>query len=303
MLTIDFHTHVFPPEVKARRDTYCMLDDYFGELHANPGIRIATAEDLLAEMDASGVDLSVLCGFGWSTPELCAMHNDYLLHCIEQYPDRLVALAAVQPLSGDRALAEVERCLAGGMKGVGELMPDGQGYRVNELARIQPLFDYASEHGFPMMIHGSEPVGHFYPGKETVTPATLWPLIQAFPKAKLVLAHWGGGYPFYELMPEVRDASRNVHYDSAASTYLYDTEVFLHVGRIVGYDKVLWATDFPILRQGRFLGRVRELPLGEQAKTAILGGNAARLLGIQGPEQDVGTRQEPQGRQDEVGVS
>ena len=283
MPIVDSHTHVFAPDVKRRRETYCMLDEYFGDLYGNPGIRIATAEDLLAEMDISGVDRSVVCGFGWSSHELCSAHNDYLLDCIRQYPDRLVALAAVQPLAGDQALAEIERCLAGGMKGVGELMPDGQGYRLNELRRLAHLLEYAAQRRFPVMTHASEPLGHEYPGKGTVTPGTIWPLVQAYPEARLILAHWGGGYPFYELMPEVRRGSRNVYYDSAASTYLYEPDIFLHLARIVGHQKLLWATDYPVLRQGRLLERVRGLPLGEEEMAAILGGNAVQLFGIDRP--------------------
>ena len=36
----------------------------------------------------------------------------------------------------------------------------------------------------------------------------------------------GGGLPFYALMPEVKTALRNVHFDSAAFPYLYQPEVF-----------------------------------------------------------------------------
>ncbi len=280
MPVIDSHTHVFPPEVKQRRETFCMMDDYFGDLYGDAAAKISTVEDLLAEMDDAGVDLSVLCGFGWSSPELCAMHNDYLMDCIRRYPTRLAALASIQPLNDDRALAEVERCLKGGMKGVGELMPDGQGFRLNELHRIGFLFEFAAQRGFLVMTHTSEPVGHYYPGKGTVTPDTIWTLVQTYPEAKLILAHWGGGYPFYELMPEVRRGSTNVYYDSAASTYLYSPQVFLQVGRIVGFDKLLWATDYPVLRQGRFLQRMKELPLAEEDRIALLGGNAARLFDL-----------------------
>ncbi len=283
MLVVDSHAHIFPPEVSQRRETFCMLDEYFGDLYGSPGARVATVEDLLAEMDGSGVHLSVVCGFGWSDPELCAMQNDYLLDCLRRYPTRLMALASVQPLSGDRALAEAERCLKGGMRGVGELMPDGQGYRLNELHRVGSLFEYASHQGFPVMTHTSEPVGHDYPGKGSVTPDTIWPLVQAYPEARLILAHWGGGYPFYELMPEVRRGSVNVYYDSAASTYLYAPEVFLQVGSLVGYHKLLWASDYPVLRQGRFLQRVGQLPLADADREAILGGNATRLFGLNRP--------------------
>ena len=280
MLIVDTHTHLFPPEVKQRRETFCMMDDYFADLYGDEQARIATVEDLITEMDLSGVDVSVVCGFGWTGPELCTMHNDYLLDCLRRYPTRLVAMACVQPLSGQRAQAEMERCLAGGMKGAGELMPDGQGYRLNELHRITTFFEHATSSGFPVLTHTSEPAGHHYPGKGTVTPDTIWPLVQAFPDLKLILAHWGGGYPFYELMPEVHRASVNVYYDSAASTYLYSPEVFVEVGRIAGFDRILWASDYPVLRQGRFLQRVRDLPLSQAERDAVLGGNAARLFGL-----------------------
>ncbi len=286
MAVVDVHTHVFPPEVRQRRETFCMLDDYFGELYGDPRVRIVTVEDLLSEMDGSGVDLSVACGFGWSTHELCAMHNDYLLDCVGRYPSRVAALASIQPLAGEQALAEVERCLKAGLKGIGELMPDGQGFRLSELHRIAPLLEYCSWLGFPILTHASEPIGHHYSGKGTATPETVWALVQAFPELKLILGHWGGGYPFYELMPEVRRGSVNVYYDSAASTYLYDPQVFLHIGAIVGFDKILWGSDYPVLRQGRFLNRVRELPMSDSDRDAILGTNAIRWLGLLGHEAD-----------------
>jgi uncharacterized protein len=277
---VDCHTHVFPPEVKRRRDIYCMMDAYFADLYEDPRSRIATVEDLLTEMDNSGVEISVLCGFGWSTSDLCAMHNDYMLDCISRYPDRLAALAAIQPRDGSRALSEVERCLEGGMKGVGELMPDGQGYSLDHLDTIGPLLEMAARHDFPIMTHTSEPVGHDYPGKQAVTPGILWTVVQAHPETKLIFSHWGGGYPFYELMSEVRLASRNVYYDSAASTYLYSQQVFMQVAQMAGYQKVLWGSDYPVLTQKRFLSKVRGLPLEREHREAILGGNTIRLLGL-----------------------
>lgn len=259
-----------------------MMDDYFRELYEDPRVKIATAEDLLAEMDEAGVDISIMCGFGWASDDLCQMHNDYMLDSIRRYPTRLAALAAVQPLHADRALQELERCMSGGMVGAGELMPNGQGYLLDDIDRLRPFFAEVEAERVVVMTHATEPVGRFYPGKESVTPDVIWSLVQAYPDLKLVLAHWGGGYPFYELMPEVRGASQNVYYDSAASTYLYSQQVFLHIGQIVGYERVLWATDFPVLTQRRFIARMRQLPLSESDRDAVLGENAARLFGLGG---------------------
>jgi uncharacterized protein len=280
MRVVDCHTHIFPPEVQHRRETFSMMDEYFSDLYSNPAVKIATVDDLLTEMDESGVEVSVMCGFGWSSHDLCVMQNDYVLDCARRYPDRLVALAVIQPLEGERALQEVERCIALGARGIGELMPDGQGYGLNELPRIGQLFEYAADRSIPIMTHASEPVGHEYLGKQAVTPGTIWPLVQAYPDTKLILSHWGGGYPFYELMPDVKAASVNVYYDSAASTYLYRHEIFMHVAQIVGHEKLLWGSDYPVLRQSRFLRRVRELPMEEEVRAAVLGGNSVRLLAI-----------------------
>jgi len=65
-MLIDFHTHIFPPDIQRHRERYCARDPWFDKLYSNPGTRIATAEDLIAEMDESGVEVSVTFSFGWT---------------------------------------------------------------------------------------------------------------------------------------------------------------------------------------------------------------------------------------------
>jgi predicted TIM-barrel fold metal-dependent hydrolase len=121
-------------------------------------------------------------------------------------------------------------------------------------------------------------VGHRYPGKGTATPDRLLEFISANPDLKIVLAHWGGGLPFYELMPEVAEQTRNVVYDTAASTYLYRKEVFSTVLGIVGADRVMWGSDHPVLSMKRFLRRTRaRMSLDDSVWEALLGGTARRV--------------------------
>jgi predicted TIM-barrel fold metal-dependent hydrolase len=56
--------------------------------------------------------------------------------------------------------------------------------------------------------------------------------------------------------------------------------VYAAVVEAVGADRLLFGTDHPLLRAPRYLDTLRELGLGEEATAAILGGNAARLLGL-----------------------
>ena len=215
-MIVDFHVHVFPPQIKADRSSYLERDAVFRSLYSNPKARVATADDLLASMDAAGVDVSVMQGFGWATDALCIEHNDYLLEAAAHHPDRLIPFCTVQPRSGPAAAEEARRVMAGGARGLGELRPDGQGYGPEVWEAASPLGALAQEQRLPQLFHASEPVGHTYTGKGRMTPDALYALTQALPWHPLVLAHLGGGLPLYAAMPEVRKALANTYVDTAA---------------------------------------------------------------------------------------
>jgi predicted TIM-barrel fold metal-dependent hydrolase len=277
-MVIDFHTHIFPPEVSAQREAYRARDAWFGQLYANPQARLATAQDLLAAMDSAGVQQAVTFGFAWNDAGLCRAANDYVLDAARRYPDRLIPFAVVQPRAVAEAAREIARAVAQGARGLGELMPDGQGYRLDDLALLQPLAEAASAHGLPLLTHTSEPLGHSYPGKGATTPDQVVRLAAACPNLVIVCAHWGGGLPFYELLPEVAAILHNIYYDTAASTYLYRPAIFPLAAQAAGAAKILWGSDYPLLNQRRFLAQVRASGLDDSALAAILGENARRLL-------------------------
>ncbi len=118
-MIIDFHTHIFSPQVKKNRTRYVEADPSFALLYSRKEATLATADELIASMDEDGVDMSVILNIGWTTHELCVETNDYILESIARYPDRLIGFAAVQPQSTEAAVAEVERCVRGGIKGIG----------------------------------------------------------------------------------------------------------------------------------------------------------------------------------------
>ena len=279
-MIIDFHTHIFPPEIIARRDEFLRRDTWLEELYGNPKAKMATADDLIASMEANGVDVAVTFPFGWRDAALAEECNSYIIQAMRDYPGRIIGLAAIQPLSGSRAITELERCAKAGMPGFGELMPHGQGYRLSDTTLLTPLVEAAQDLGMFALTHTSEPVGHLYPGKGDVTPAELQSFVTAFPTLRIVAAHWGGGFPFYELMPEVHAAASNIWYDSAASLYLYRPEIFVAVGRICGAHKLLWGSDYPLIGQRRMLDYIGAAGLDAETLALALGGNATSLLGL-----------------------
>ena len=279
-MVIDFHTHIFPPDLRDRRDTYVQRDATFRELYADPGAKIATAEELVEAMDEDGVGTSVVMGIGWTDHGLAGEVNDYIAEAAKEFPGRLVGFAGVNPAWGDRAVQEVERCALGGMKGIGELHPDTQGFDIADQPTMAPVMEAARHHGLIVTTHSSEPVGHAYAGKGNTTPQVLWRFIRNFPDVTVVCAHWGGGLPFYSLMPEVAEGMRNVYFDTAASPFLYTQEVFSTVARLIGAERILMGSDYPLVRAKRILRQVQGSSLTPAEKEAVTGGAASALLGI-----------------------
>jgi hypothetical protein len=279
-MLIDAHTHILPASFPRRHAELLARDATYASLFPNPNPRLATAEDLIRAMDQAGVELSVVMGMGWKDPGLVVECNNYIIQSAANYPDRIVGFCSVNPALGDDAVTEIERCSRAGLRGIGELHADTQGFDITDRSLMRPLMDTARDLGMPVVVHASEPVGHLYPGKGLTTPDKAYRFIENFPENIIICAHWGGGLPFYALMPEVPKVMKNVYFDSAASPFLYRPEVFAAVAGLAGADKVLFGTDYPLIGQRRLLKQVEASGLDASAQQAILGGNAARLLGL-----------------------
>lgn len=152
-MIIDFHTHIVSSAIKERRSNHLGRDPLFGGLYSNPKAKLATAEDVVTSMDRVGVDVSVVLNIGWTTHELCVKTNDDIIEAAAHHPDRLVGFGAVQPRAGKEAVAEVERCARAGLKGIGELRPDTQGFDLADKETMRPLVEAMLEHHLIFLTH------------------------------------------------------------------------------------------------------------------------------------------------------
>ncbi|HVB24404.1 MAG TPA: amidohydrolase family protein [Ktedonobacteraceae bacterium] len=279
-MLIDFHTHIFPPHIQKFRERYGTRDPWFSTLYSNPRHRLVSAEDLIAEMDETGVDVSVAFSFGWTDLGLIEETNSYVIDCMHRYPGRIYGMAVLQPTAGVQAVRELVRCAEAGMIGLGELMPHGQGYRLSDIDLLIPIMDVVQQYQLLVLSHCSEPVGHNYPGKGDVSLQDIVAFLTAFPDVRFIAAHWGGGLPFYSLMPEIQRVTTNVWYDTAATPYLYRNTIVPAVAQIVGAERILFASDYGLLRQQRVIDYVRQSGLSASAVEMVLGGNAKALLNL-----------------------
>jgi len=274
---IDFHTHIFSPYARDHRDQLAKADHAFSLIYSDKQARMVGVEGLLEAMEENGVEQSVVCGFPWQGLEHCRRENAYLLESAHQYPDRIIPFITL-PQEGKAAIAELEQCARAGARGIGELAPGTYGDHVWAIGTMKPLFEAITEKGLPLMIHCNEPVGHPYPGKGKVGLAEMEALVHALQGMKVILAHWGGGFFFYELMPEIAAICQGVYYDTAASPFLYNKRVYQIAIAIVGPHRILFGSDYPLIPPQRYKQEMQEAGLDEKGLEAILGLNAQRLL-------------------------
>ena len=248
----DSHVHLFPEEIYRNWDKYAARDPYFGLLTRKPENGKGTEEawasvpEALSAADAAGVRGLAMQGWYWNDTGLVTLHNDYMAEAFHGHPGRLVGFASVNPKFGEKAVAEIERCMGLGFSGIGELGPGGNGYDFDDPDFLTVLA-CAQHYQLPVCIHCGEPVGHAYAGRDTTSLAPIPDLARRFPGLKLILAHLGGGLPFYAMNPRIGTLLRNVYYDTAANPLLYSVRSIRAVISMVGAEKLLYGSDFPLL--------------------------------------------------------
>ena len=294
-MIVDAHTHVFPPAVRERREQLVSSEPAFSEIYGDPNAKMATAGELLHSMEVAGVDRSVICNFAWHDEALIDETNDYILGAAAASKGQLIPFVSVSFAGAGRhggvdveesvgarkedPRARIRQLSTEGARGIGELRPGSSGYSLANSDEADLLNWAASAFDLPLLVHMSEPVGHAYPGKRGgASVEEIYEFARAAPGVTVIAAHWGGGLPFYAIMPEVRNALGHAYVDTAASHLLYDDAIYRAATAVIGMTKILWASDFPLTSQAKALERARAAGLDDEALAAILGGNAQELF-------------------------
>lgn len=279
-MIIDCHTHIFPEEVRKDREAFCKRDEGFSSIYKDSTSKMVGVDDLIASMDESGIDRSVICGFPWSQPDLCSLHNQYLMASASRYPNRLIVFVMLLFSNPDWSGKELDRAVKGGARGVGEIAFYRDEMTSQDIHSMKPILTQMEKQGIPLLLHTNETIGHSYPGKGRTPLERFFELILSFSNLPIILGHWGGGLPFYELMPEVAKGMVNVYYDTAASPFLYSKKIYEIVREIVGIEKIFFGTDFPLISPRRYFKELEESSLSKQDQEKILGLNFSRLFAI-----------------------
>ena len=276
-------------------------------------------ERMLEQAASAGVEHLVLSPwvnllpFGLEPDEaldVCRLQNEGLARAVRENPGRVSALGAV-PLQDPELAADELRALmrVPGLRGA-ELSASVRGVYLGD-DRFEPFWAAAEETGALLFVHPTTrgfdlPVFDAYylwntvgnPMETAVTAAHMAfaGVLERFPRLRVLLAHGGGALLALRgrlrhaagFQPQAR-ARLQGSLDDSLHRFLYDTVTFDPdlLRALIGYagvGRVLLGSDHPFdMGTARPVAEVRALGLPAEDEAAILGGNAARLLGLEVP--------------------
>lgn len=265
-MIIDFHTHIFPDSIAEK--TISKLSDMIDQHPYTDG----TLKGLKQSMKESGVDYSIVLPIV-TRPAQFESINAYA-EKITKEPG-IISFGGVHPKAED-VTGEIDRIVELGLKGI-KLHPDFQDAYIDEESYIN-LIAYALEQGLIVSIHAGMDEG--LPNPVHCPPDKTLCMIREVQKRvsteKLILAHTGGHCQWDEV--EEYLVGQNVYMDISFSRSLMKEEQMVRIIQNHGADRILFGSDSPWDGQKETIDYVRNLPLNEEEKESILGGNAKRLL-------------------------
>ncbi|MDR1740370.1 MAG: amidohydrolase [Synergistaceae bacterium] len=277
MKNIDFHIHLYPPEIIRDAAAISEREPYFGALTKGKVHKWATVDDLLLRMERDEVERAVVGSFAFQDLGLCRLCNDYVIDCVRAHQDKLDGLCVVPPLAAGFE-AEIARCAEAGLVGVGELFPDGQNIDITDISQTWRLAKAVHEANMCLMWHIADPVGHDYVGKGSAGPKEAAAFCVNHPEVRVIFAHLGGGLWVYELMPEMRLYLSNAMYDLAAMPWLCEARALKTIEAAGLAEKFLMGTDYPILGTARYEKLFADSGISAATADAINRLNAVALL-------------------------
>ena len=277
-MIIDVHTHVFPDEIRNNRERFFIGEPEFTSIYKNSNAKMVSYEEMLMMMNEEGIDKAVIFGFPWNNLEFSRYNNDYIIEAVKKYPDRFIGLCCLNLLV-DEAEKEVKRFFDNGLKGVGEIAFYHSDITEEISKKMEKIMNLCKEADYPFLIHTNEPVGHEYPGKVDMKLKSIYNFIKMYAENKIILAHMGGGIFFYTVMKkEVTEVLKNTYFDTAAVPFLYKKEIYKISAEFAGEGKILFGSDYPLIRPSRYFNDMNNSGIDEKLKLKIKGENAKILF-------------------------
>ncbi|MFX0001552.1 MAG: amidohydrolase family protein [Candidatus Hodarchaeota archaeon] len=225
-----------------------------------PRIMNADAERYVEAMDNAGIDIGIVNGTDWGKSAAgeatwsVEEQNQWVKHQVDEYPDKLYGICAVDPRRGEEAIKLVEKAVnEWGMIGV-KFHPTAGYYPDNP--DFFPFYEKCLELKIPVFSHTSVFSVPLMEGK-FADPIYLDSVAARFPNLKIVMLHFGG-LPWVSKCVEIMNARHNVYTEISGwqSRAFFDTDHFLKLlfkmftsASLLAplKDRIMFGTDWPLL--------------------------------------------------------
>jgi uncharacterized protein len=279
MKAIDFHVHLPTPEwLDVSMKGYVeAAENYFRSKVAK-----RTLDELATDYEELDMVAVLLAWDAETATGRPRVPNELVAQACRDHPNTFVGFGSVDPLKGERAVAELDRIAELGLKGV-KLHPSLQAFAPDD-ERHWPLYERCEELGLVVLFHtGTSGIGAGQPGGQGIRldyarPIRLDAAAASFPDLKIIAAHFG--YPWHLELLAMALHKTNIYIDISGWAPRYiPTEVMREMkGRL--QDQFLFGSDYPFIQPKRCLEELSGLDLPNEVLQKVLLGNGKRLLGL-----------------------
>ena len=262
-MIIDFHAHVFPDELAFKTIPAMAANINYLYTPVSDG----TVAGLLKNMDEWGIDISVVQPVVTKQSQFLKT-NEWVAGIVS---DRIVGFGGFYPHTDDYK-RDIDFVLSLGFKGL-KLHPEYQDFVVDDRHMLE-IYDYALSRGLILFFHAG--FDEAFPPPANSTPEQFAKIAAAMRGGTIIASHLGG----YKQWDDVEEnlAGADIYLDTAMGFQYFSHEQFLRILKKHGADKILFGSDAPWSSAHDEIGHINSLPISDDEKAAILGGNAARLL-------------------------
>ena len=261
-IIFDAHCHIFPSKIAEK------ATNSIGSFYDIPMQRVGSPEALLHEMDIAGIRKALVCSTATRAGQVHAI-NRFIADAEAAAGGRFLGFGTLhQDLTDEEMQDEIESFAALGLHGV-KLHPDFQSLPI-DLPKMIPVYKELAKRKLPVLFHMGDDRYDFS------APERLARVCEEVPELRAMAAHLGG-YRVWEradcLVP-----FENVVFDCSSTLGLVSDEAVLRQFDLLGADRILYGSDFPMWSPAGVIAKLRSLSLGRDVEELVFHGNFEKFL-------------------------